>query len=88
MNYNAKHDLDDVVGICGVSKKYHKDKLDGLNININSLRACEAIYLEYLEQNKGNKIKALIDYKGIEDKKNIYLAYQVVEKENIIKEMK
>lgn len=67
---------------------YHNETLKRLNVNLNSLKACEAIYLEYLKKHKGNKIKALIDYKGIKSKKNMYLVYKVLDKEKQIKELK
>jgi len=86
LNYDVKHKKDIAKGICGVIPKFHKDKLDELSIDINSLRACEAIYIDYLEQYKGNKVKALVEYKGIESKANMYLVYRVLEIENKIKE--
>ena len=43
------------------------------------------VYNYYLEINKGNKIKSLISYKGIESKDNIYLVYKVLEIEKGLK---
>lgn len=84
LDYSVKHKKDVAKGICGVVPKFHKDKLDDLGIDINSLKACEVIYTDYLEQYKGNKVKALVAYKGIEDKANIYLVYRVLDIENKI----
>jgi hypothetical protein len=63
-NYNVKHPQKDTVGICGVRPSYWKKYLAERNIKINSLQACEAIYEFYLEENDGNRLKALKDYKG------------------------
>lgn len=83
-----KHFGDIAQGICGVIPEYHNDTLVKLNVDLNSLKACEVIYLEYLKKNKGNKIKALADYKGIESKKNMYLVYKVLDKEKQIKDLR
>lgn len=85
LDYNAKHKNDIAVGICGIVPKFHKELLDSYNVPINSLKACEVVYNYYLEINKGNKIKSLISYKGIESKDNIYLVYKVLEIEKGLK---
>lgn len=46
------------------------------------------VYLYYLEKNNGNKIKAIIDYKGIKSKENMYLVYKVLEKEKQLKDLR
>lgn len=66
---------------------YHNETLKRLSVNLNSLKACEVVYLDYLKKNNGNKIKALIDYKGIKSKKNMYLVYKVLDKEKQIKDL-
>lgn len=88
LNHYVKHFGDVAQGICGVVPEYHNDTLNKLNVDLNSLKACEVIYLDYLKKNKGNKVKALADYKGIESKKNMYLVYRVLDKEKQLKELK
>lgn len=88
LKHNVKHKRDIAKGICGIVPEYHNDLLNKLGVNLNSLKACEVVYLYYLEKNNGNKIKAIIDYKGIKSKDNIYLVYKVLEKEKQLKGLK
>lgn len=74
-----KHDKNIAIGICGVIPKYWKQHLNNQGIKVNSLKACETILNHYLEQNNGDLIKSIADYKGIESKKNMYLVYRVLE---------
>lgn len=67
---------------------YHNETLTKLNVNLNSLKACEVVYLDYLKKNNGNKVKALKDYKGIKSKENMYLVYKVLDKERQIKDLR
>lgn len=68
--------------------KYHSDLLNKLGVDLNSLKACEVVYLYYLKKNNGNKIKAIIDYKGIKSKENMYLVYKVLDKEKHLKDLR
>lgn len=86
LNYNVKHKGNVAKGICGIIPTYHKDLLEENNVRINSLKACEVVLASYLEENKGDLIKSLKDYKGIESKKNIYLVYKVLDIEKKIKQ--
>ena len=88
LNHYVKHKGDVAQGICGVVPEYHSETLKRLNVDLNSLKACEVVYLDYLKKNNGNKVKALADYKGIKSKKNIYLVYKVLDKEKQIKDLK
>lgn len=88
MDYKAIHKNNIAQGICGIVPEYHNETLNRLNVDLNSLKACEVVYLDYLKKNNGNKIKALADYKGVESKKNMYLVYKVLEKEKQIKDLK
>ena len=85
LNYRVKHDKNIAQGICGVVPKFHKELLEGNNVKLNSLKACEVVYNYYLELNNGNKIKALKDYKGVVSKDNMYLVYRVLELEKELK---
>lgn len=86
LNYNVKHKGNRAIGVCGIIPVFHKKILSEYKVKINSLRACEVVYNYYLELNNGDKLKALIDYKGIENKKNLYLAKRVLKLENEIKQ--
>ena len=85
LNYNVKHKGDVAKGICGIIPVYHKELLKDNNVKINSLKACEVVYEYYLQESKGNKVKALKEYKGISSKKNTYLIFKVIELEKKIK---
>lgn len=80
-----KHKKDIAKGICGIVPKFHEELLKENNVKLNSLKACEVVYNYYLQENQGNKIKALKEYKGIESKENMYLVYKVIEIEKEIK---
>ena len=55
-------------------------------IKINSLKSCEYVLNYYLEQNSGNKKKALRGYKGIiKDKKVGGVVDSILEKEKELK---
>ena len=85
MDYNAKHSIKTVIGICGIDKTLWKDLLDSKNININSLASCEEVLNHYLYIHKGNLVKALVDYKGVKSKDNMDLVYKVLEIKERIK---
>ena len=85
MNYNAKHSIKSVIGICGIDKKYHKDLLDSKSIDLNSIQACEEVLNHYLYIHKGDMIKALVAYKGVKSKDNMDLVYKVLEIKERIK---
>jgi hypothetical protein len=65
LRYDVKHSKKSVIGICGIDKVFWADELRENGIKINSLSACEYVLNYYLEQNSGNKKKALAAYKGL-----------------------
>lgn len=71
LDYNVKHPIKDVVGICGINKFFWKDELKENNIQINSLSACEYVLNYYLDKYNGNKRKALAAYKGFKKDKKV-----------------
>ena len=78
LDYNAYHnDNGFTVGICGVIPYYWKDYLDSVNVKVNSLKACHAIYQKLLEEHK-TKEKALKKYKGIESKKKEWIVKKIL----------
>ena len=89
LNYNAKHSKKGVVGICGIDTRYWANELKDNGIKINSLESCEYVFNYYLEKNKGNKKKALLDYKGvINDKKVSGVVETILQKEKELKKDK
>ena len=87
LDYKVKHKLSGVIGVCGIYKRHWHDLLIENDIKVNSLKACEVVYNELLEQNNNNKRKALKKYKGIVSKKNSYLIDNVLELEEQLKEL-
>lgn len=86
MRYDVKHSKKSVIGICGIDKVFWADELRENGIKINSLKSCEYVLNYYLEQNSGNKKKALRDYKGIiKDKKVGGVVDSILEKEKELK---
>ena len=86
MRYDVKHSKKSVIGICGIDKVFWADELRENGIKINSLKSCEYVLNYYLEQNSGNKKKALRDYKGIiKDKKVGGVVESILEKEKELK---
>lgn len=86
LRYDIKHPKKSIVGICGIDKNYWADELRENGIKINSLSACEYVLNYYLEQNSGNKKKALRGYKGIiKDKKVGGVVDSILEKEKELK---
>ena len=83
LDYEVKHKIKGVIGICGVSKLYWQDLLKESNTKINSLKACEIIYNELLEKHNTKKA-ALKEYKGIISKNNNYLVDKVIKLEEQI----
>ena len=86
LRYDAKHSKKSVIGICGIDKVFWADELRENGIKINSLSACEYVLNYYLEQNSGDKKKALREYKGvIKDKKVGGVVDSILEKEKELK---
>lgn len=86
MRYDIKHQKKSIVGICGIDKNYWADELKENGIRINSLKSCEYVLNYYLEQNSGNKKKALRGYKGIiKDKKVGGVVESILKKEKELK---
>ena len=54
-----------MAGICGINKVFWAEELKENGIKVNSLKSCEYVLNYYLEQNSGNKRKALVAYKGL-----------------------
>lgn len=50
-----------------MDKTFWADEFKENGIKVNSLGACEYVLNYYLEQNQGNKKKALTAFKGIEN---------------------
>ena len=65
LRYDVKHSKKSVIGICGIDKVFWAEELKENGIKVNSLEACEYVLNYYLEQNQGNKRKALAAYKGL-----------------------
>ena len=65
LRYDAKHSKKSVTGICGIDKVFWAEELKENGIKINSLKSCEYVLNYYLEQNSGNKKRALAAYKGL-----------------------
>lgn len=63
-NYNVKHKEWNTKGIAGIRPFYWGEFLKMQNVRVNSIKACELVYLELLKKNNGDKFKALADYKG------------------------
>ena len=75
-----------MVGICGIDKNYWADELRENGIKINSLKSCEYVLNYYLEQNSGNKKRALREYKGVnKDKKVGGVVETILQKEKELK---
>ena len=86
MRYDVKHSKKSVIGICGIDKVFWADELKENGIKINSLKSCEYVLNYYLEQNSGDKKKALREYKGvIKDKKVGGVVDSILEKEKELK---
>ena len=77
-------------GICGINKVFWAEELKENGIKINSLKSCEYVLNYYLEQNSGDKKRALREYKGvIKDKKVGGIIETMLEKEKeLVKEIK
>ena len=84
MNYNAKHNAKDTIGICGINVVFWGEILEQKNINPNSLKACLVVYKELLHKHKSKRatIKA---YKGIESKSNMWIIDKTIEIEKGLK---
>ena len=54
-----------MAGICGIDKVFWAEELKENDIKINSLKSCEYVLNYYLEQNSGDKKKALAGIKGL-----------------------
>ena len=86
LRYDIKHSKKSVVGICGINKVFWAEELKENGIKINSLKSCEYVLNYYLEQNSGNKKRALVGYKGlIKDKKVGGIVETILQKEKELK---
>ena len=86
LRYDAKHSKESVIGICGINKNYWAEELKENGIKINSLKSCEYVLNYYLEQNSGNKKRALREYKGLDkDKKVGGIVETILQKEKELK---
>ena len=86
LRYDVKHSKKSVIGICGIDKVFWADELKENGIKINSLKSCEYVLNYYLEQNSGNKKKALREYKGVlTDKKVSGVVETILKKEKELK---
>ena len=75
-----------MAGICGINKVFWAEELKENDIKINSLKSCEYVLNYYLEQNSGNKKKALTKYKGlIKNKKVGGVVETILKKEKELK---
>lgn len=64
LDYGAVHQ-GRYTNICGVSPLW-KDYLEERNIPYNSLQAGWEIFLYYYEKNNYDKLKAILEFKGVE----------------------
>ena len=75
-----------MTGICGIDKVFWAEELKENGIKINSLKSCEYVLNYYLEQNSGDKKKALREYKGVnKDKKVGGIIETILQKEKELK---
>ena len=75
-----------MIGICGIDKVFWAEELKENGIKINSLKSCEYVLNYYLEQNSGNKKRALREYKGVnKDKKVGGVVETILQKEKELK---
>lgn len=81
--YNVKHLEWNTQGIAGIRPYYWGDFLKMQNVRVNSVKACELVYLDLLKKNNGNKFKAIAEYKGA--KKDFKIVRTVLELEQKIK---
>lgn len=84
LDYNAKHEIKEVKGICGINTVFWKDELKNSGIKINSLNSCLYVYEYYFNKTK-NKHKAIRLYKGIESNKNYWIIDKVIKIEKGLK---
>lgn len=82
-NYDAKHSST-AEGICGIKPEHWQEYLDSINVELNSLEACLAVYKTYEKKHNNSKFHMLKDYKGIRAKKNIPLVLKTIKIKNII----
>ena len=86
LRYDAKHSKKSIVGICGIDKVFWAEELKENGIKINSLEACEYVLNYYLEQNQGNKRKAISEYKGLRNNKKVLgVVETILQKEKELK---
>ena len=89
LRYDVKHSKKSIVGICGINKVFWAEELKENGIKVNSLGACEYVLNYYLEQNQGNKRKAISEYKGLRNNKKVLgIVETILQKEKEIKELK
>lgn len=89
LRYDVKHTKKSVVGICGIDTVFWAEELKENGIKVNSLEACEYVLNYYLEQNQGNKRKAISEYKGLRNNKKVLgVVETILQKEKEIKELK
>ena len=87
LDYFKKHPGNFAEGICGVTEHWD-DFLAEKNIKKNSLAACIEIYKFLVEKHDGNKRKAIIEYKGIKSKENLWIVDKVLDTKKQIKAVK
>ena len=86
LRYDVKHSKESVVGICGIDKVFWAEELKENGIKINSLKSCEYVLNYYLEQNSGNKHKAISEYKGLQNNKKVLgVVETILQKEKELK---
>ena len=87
LRYDVKHSKKSVIGICGIDKVFWAEELKENGIKVNSLEACEYVLNYYLEQNQGNKRKAISEYKGLRNnKKDSGVVETILRKEKKLKD--
>lgn len=86
LRYDAKHSKKSVTGICGIDKVFWAADLKENGIKINSLKSCEYVLNYYLEQNYGDKHKAISEYKGLRNNKKVSgIVETILQKEKELK---
>ena len=84
LNYGAVHQgrYTNVCGVDPIWKPYLKER----NIPYNSLQAGWEIYMYYYHKNSKNRLKAILEFKGVEHNQKVKeISKKIITKTNTIK---
>jgi hypothetical protein len=70
LDYNTSHQ-GLYENVCGVNPYLWSNYLNNIGVEVNSLTAGFKVYKFYLRKNKGNKKKALLDFKGVDKNEKV-----------------